>query len=102
MKKANQVKTIKALEKRIKELTERYTDTVHRDMVESVNFYLEHNPPLDADKVLWGEFEKFTSTVCLSGTWLPDRLRDYIGLPHHATYKKTLARRVRKALGYTY
>ena len=44
--------------------------------------------------------ESLVDSLALSGSWLADRLRGYMGTPHHHTYKNSLAKKIRKALGY--
>mgnify|MGYP005838781797 CR=1 FL=1 len=102
MKKVNQVKTKKQLEKRLKELSQRFDREIHTNMVESVNSFLEHNETLNTYDVTSGVYEKFTDSVCLSGAWTADRLRGYVGTTHNSTYKKSLSKKIRNALGYTF
>ena len=101
MKKVNQVKTKKALEKRLKELEERFQKEIHINMVEAVNSYHNSNGDISKNDILWSkEISGYTDSVCLSGAWLKDRLMGYTGTHHHPTYGKTLTKKIRRALGY--
>lgn len=100
-KKVNQVKTKVALDKRLKQLSDRYDKEIHTNMVEAVNSYLQHNPPMSDNQITWGVYHKVTDNICLSASWMIDRLRGYYGHTHSNTYRKTLTKKIRKALGYT-
>lgn len=100
-KKVNQVKTKAALEKRLKELNDRYDKEIHANMVEAVNSYLTHNSALSDNQITWGIYHKMADNICLSASWMVDRLRMYYGHPNSDTYRKSLSKKIRRALGYT-
>lgn len=47
--------------------------------------------------------EKFVDNLCLSGAWIYDRIEKQSGAPHslNPKYKRSLTKKIRKALGYT-
>ena len=45
--------------------------------------------------------EKLTDSLCFSGAWITDRLTGFCGAPSDSpAYRKSLKKKVRKALGY--
>lgn len=69
--------------------------------IEAINAYIAKNGHITDEYLMHGEIEKLVDDLILSGAWIHDRLRGYTGTPHHHTYKKTLTKKVRKAIGYT-
>lgn len=69
-------------------------------IVKQVNAYLAKNKSLTDTQIFNTEIEKITEDYILSGAWITDQLRGYTAITHHHTYKKTLTKKVRKALGY--
>ncbi len=46
--------------------------------------------------------ENIVDDFCLFGAWIHDRSKGLSGLTHSTDYKKTLTKKIRKALGYTF
>jgi hypothetical protein len=44
--------------------------------------------------------DEFIDRLCLDGAWISDRISGYQGFPSSSTYNKSLAKKIRKALGY--
>ena len=82
-------------EKRMKQHRETF-DNLWSEIVKDTNEFIEKNPHSDL-----GSIERFTDDLCLSGAWVQDRLNGFSGLSHQPTYKKSLTKKIRKALGYT-
>lgn len=48
------------------------------------------------------QIESFIDSLCLKGAWISDRLRGLSGLSHNPTYRRSLSKKIRNILGYTY
>jgi hypothetical protein len=46
--------------------------------------------------------DELITDLCLSGAWIKDRMEGFSGVPHYANYKKSMTRKIRKILGYTF
>lgn len=66
-----------------------------------VNDYLKDNPDKGLDALMYSPVEALVDNLCLSGAWIKDRLSGIAGFVGSNTYKKSLAKKIRKALGYT-
>ena len=61
--------------------------------------FIRDNPEISMYSM--SKLEKFIDNLCLSGAWVHDRINGYIGIYSHDTYRKSLTKKIRKALGYT-
>lgn len=76
-------------------------DALWREIVETVNEFKKDNPDTGMYSMQSTRIDRIIDTLCLSGAWIHDRIEGYMCTPHSSTYKKTLTKKVRKALGYT-
>ena len=70
-------------------------------IVNDVNDYLKDNPDKGFDALMYSPVEAIIDNLCLSGAWIKDRLSGISGFVGSDTYKKSLAKKIRKALRYT-
>jgi hypothetical protein len=70
-------------------------------IVKDVNDYKNQNPDQNFYSFENSGIETFIDSLCLSGAWIQDRLNNKSGLTHNPTYKKSLTRKIRNALGYS-
>lgn len=68
-------------------------------VVKDTNEFLETNQERGWE--VDNKVEGMCDSLCLSGAWVKDRLDGKSGLPSNDTYKRSLTKRIRKALGYT-
>ena len=90
------MKTVKQLEKRMLHLDKMY----HRHWakeVGAINQFLQHNGGIDPPDWL----EKISDKRAMDAAWLYDRIQNKICTTHHSDYRKSLTKKIRKALGYT-
>jgi len=68
------------------------------DIVKDTNSFIKSNGPVDVSEniLFYNNIEKFADNLSLTGSWIIDRLRGINTLSD----KKSLSRKVRKALGY--
>jgi len=69
-------------------------------IVEDTNVFVKDNPSIGMYSFS-NNVEKFVDNLCLSGAWIHDRIENVIGFPGMKTYKRSLSKKIRKALGYT-
>ena len=91
--------TTKKYQKRM-EQHEKSFDKLWQKIVADTNEYTSKNP----EKTMYQltKIEKFCDQMCLSGAWIQDRINGYIGTIHSKTYRRSLTKKIRKALGFTY
>ena len=92
--------TKQELEKRFEEIFKVYTEQVHQEIVNAVNDYRESNNIQEGEGISPLFLDKFYDYLCLDGAWIYDRLSGYQGFVDSPTYKKSMAKKIRKALGY--
>jgi hypothetical protein len=96
--------TEKAYKKRMAQ-HEATFDRLWNKMVDDTNAFIKDNPDKSFASLNNDGFyklEKFRDALCTSGAWITDRINGYTATHHHPTYQKTLTKKIRKALGYTY
>lgn len=91
--------TYKKYQKRMKQ-HEKSFDKLWQKMVSETNEFIKDNPKKSMYSL--NEIEKFCDQLCLSGAWIQDRINGYYGTTHHKSYKKSLTKKIRKALGFTF
>ena len=71
-------------------------------IVNDVNDFLEdeENQKIGTDNLI--EAQDIIKDLIFAGSWVSDRLDDYTGVVGSDTYKKSLTKKIRKALGYTF
>ena len=65
-------------------------------MVEDTNTYLEKG----GDSSARSRVESLIDSLCLAGAWIQDRLDGRIATVENVSYRGSLAKKIRKALGY--
>jgi len=68
-------------------------------IVKDTNDYIKDNKH---NLGVFNEAEHLTDFICLSGAWIIDRLNNKIGTTHSKTYSRSLTKKIRKALGFTF
>jgi hypothetical protein len=76
-------------------------DKLWTKIVKDINDYKLDNPQKNFYEFEHSEIETFIDDLCLSGAWIRDRLDNKTGSVHSTTYKKSLTKKIRKALDYT-
>jgi hypothetical protein len=78
----------------------RYHNQVWMKIVEDTNAFIKDNP--DVGMYQLSKLDSIIDSLSLAGAWIQDRINGYSGVYSHPSYKKSLAKKIRKALGYTY
>jgi len=91
--------TTKQYEKRMKQ-HEKSFDKLRQKIVSDTNDFIKDNP--EKTMYSFSNIEKFCDNMCLSGAWIQDRINGYYGTTQHKTYNKSLTKKIRKALGFTF
>mgnify|MGYP005849973847 CR=1 FL=1 len=89
----------RSLERKLKKRDQQF-DRLWAKIVTDVNDYIDKHGQLSEYDVYYGTSEKLIDNLCLSGAWIQDRLLGKKGVTHSPTYKKSLTKKIRKALGY--
>lgn len=91
--------TTNKYQKRMKQHEESF-DRLWQKIVSDTNEFNKSNP----EKTMYSlsKIEKFADNLCLSGAWIQDRINGFTGTIDSKTYKKSLTKKIRKALGFTY
>jgi hypothetical protein len=91
--------TTKRYQKRMKQHEDSF-DKLWKKIVSDTNEFNKDNP----EKTMYSlnNIQKFCDSLCLSGAWIQDTINGYIGTTNSTTYKKTLTKKIRKALGFFY
>lgn len=76
-------------------------DELWTKIVADTNQFISDNPDVSMYS-LQNSIEKFSDQLALSGSWIPDRINGYSGVPEGNKYKKSLTKKIRRALGYTF
>ena len=89
--------------KEVKIIMAKFYDEVHAPLVKAVQEYKENNPDAKNSYNLSG-FDGFKQLddMALLTAWTIDKLDDLEGFVDSPTYKKTLTKKIRKVLGFTY
>ena len=69
-------------------------------IVIDTNEFLKENERLSEPIGNIGRIDGFIDSLCLSGSWIEDRLNGFSGLPKTNGYNKSRTKKIRKALGY--
>jgi hypothetical protein len=70
-----------------------------KDTNDHLDYYTKNNKPAaDPDT---RPLSTFLDSLCLSGAWIKDRIEGRTATHHHHTYRGSLTKKIRKALGYT-
>jgi hypothetical protein len=80
---------------------EQQFDKLWTKIVSDTNKFIQDNPETSMYS-LQNTIEKFADQLVLSGAWIPDRINGYSGVPSGNKYSKSLTKKVRKSLGYTF
>lgn len=93
------IKTIEQLEKRLSDLERMYFEKFHQKTVEAVLMFLDHNPTGGEPSP---KIERIVDNVCLHAAWIYDRIQDKTCTHHSPDYRRSLTKKIRKALGFTF
>jgi hypothetical protein len=95
-------RAIKSLDKKMQNRIKQFDNWMSRTDKEIIDFVDKYG--IVSEYTLQGSLhnaEKLTDSLCLSGVWITDRLTGFCGAPSDSpVYRKSLTKKVRKALGY--
>jgi hypothetical protein len=80
---------------------EQQFEKLRTKIVADTNTFIQDNPETTMYS-LQNTIKKFADYLVLSGAWIPDRINGYSRVPSGNKYSKSLSKKVRKALGYTF
>lgn len=86
--------------KRMKQHENHFHNQVWMKIVQDTNAFIKDNP--DVGMYQLSKLESIIDTLSLSGAWIYDRINGYSGVYSHSTYRKSLTKKIRKVLRYTY
>lgn len=90
----------RSLERKLKKRNDQF-EKVWMGIVVDINDHIDkYGVPSNQHADLGYDTEKLIDSLCLSGAWVQDRLTGKTGTTHSSTYKKSLTKKIRKALGY--
>ena len=92
------IKTLKQLERRMKQLENTYYVQVWNKEVLAINEFLQHNGGITPPDFI----EKISDKRILDGAFIFDRIQNKICTHHSPDYRGSLTKKVRKILGFTY
>lgn len=75
-------------------------DKIWMKIANETNEFIDDNP--DQTIISRGQIWRFVDSLCLKGAWIADRLRGFSGVSHHPTYRRSLSKKIRKILGFTF
>lgn len=75
-------------------------DDIFDQMIKDVNFYIDDNGHTSIENI--ERLEPTIDRIIRMGGWISDRLNGFATYPNGNNYKKSLSKKLRKILGYTY
>ena len=88
--------------KKMNKIIDKFHTEIHKPMVDLVNEYKENENAKSFDYFEYKEEIRRLDDFALLTGWIIDRLDDKKGFIGSPAYNKTLTKKIRKALGFTY